>query len=348
MSTKRKVEKLMKRFLSALFVVFFSVYLFAEQCDSTIREKLIVIYEQYAKSTSVEDRAQFCLNPNLETMKKYYEGQNLGYTPKKFGDADYYPEEDIYILGEYVDAKNAFRTYEVKVNRYFKKGTEGFKIDWEGSIGYNQLSLAKYNAMKTEEELEFRCYAGLSTSYMDNYYCFSIRDANLSYQFDAYVLKTSESGNNLFNLYTGSEYRPVVLKIQYSNIYKRYFITDFVKLRWNVIEKDVAIDFNSNTTENEGYIETTIKEINLKKEEFDNKKICIRNIYILGVDQMDSNQIIFAVVYENNNNLQSIKIPMSVAIKDNLVGKLNNAINCYGVFHIDAKLGSYIQIESIE
>lgn len=229
----------MKKLL-ALFICLFSVtFVFAEKCSEEIKQQLIDVYTKYAEGTTVDTRAKYCLNPDLEKMEKYYSGKTFGYTPKKFGTCEYYPDRDLYLLTELVEGRNAIRVVEIPRYGFFKKEKGEFKLDWDAIVAYNPITLKKYNVSKSEDEIEFRCFISMTENYysnMNDYYAFTVRDESTNYIFNAYGAKKG-AGGELFDLFDGNETRPLIVKIKYNAYVDKYIITEFVQKQWSKLKK---------------------------------------------------------------------------------------------------------------
>lgn len=230
----------MKKLITILACLLSVNFIFAEKCSEEVKQKLIEVYTKYTEATTAEARSEYCINPDVPKMEKFWGDSSLGYTPTKFGDCEYYPDRDIYLLVEKREGKNAFRTVEIPRYAFFKKIKGEYKIDWDALVAWNKISLTKYNVSKPEGEYEFRCFVSMTEniySSMKNYYAFSIRDENTNYIFEAYGDKKG-AGGELFDIFYGNETRPLILKIQYDSYSDNFIITEFVQRQWTKLKKE--------------------------------------------------------------------------------------------------------------
>lgn len=229
----------MKKIFIGLLCLFFVNFAFAEKCSDEIKQKLEEIYTMYTEATTAEARSKYCIEPDINKMKKFWGDSTLGYTPSKFGNCEYYPDRDIYLLVELKEGKNAFRTVEIPRYAFFKKINGEFKLDWDALVAWNRISLKKYDVSKPEDEFEFRCFVSMTDNFyseMRNYNAFSIRDENTNYIFTAYGKKES-TGGELFDIFDGNETRPLIIKIKYDPYTDKYIITEFVQRQWTKLRK---------------------------------------------------------------------------------------------------------------
>ena len=229
----------MKKIITLLICLLTVNLVFAEKASDEIKQKLIEIYTKYTEATTAEARSKYCIDPDVKKMEKFWGDSSLGYTPTKFGDCDYYPDRDIYLLVEKAEGRNMFGTVEIPKYAFFKKINGEYKLDWDALVAWNKITLKKYDVSKPEDEYEFRCFVGMTDnmySSMKNYYAFAIRDSSTNYIFTAYGDKNG-SGGELFDIFDGNETRPLILKIKYDSNYDKYIITEFVQRQWTKLKK---------------------------------------------------------------------------------------------------------------
>lgn len=204
------------------------------QVSDEIKQELINLYTLYAQSRNVAERLQYIRSPESyrEIFQSRYGDREISYTPIRFGRCLIPANSgnmEIYALEEYVAANQGGRSVEVIQMRYFVKIGSSFKIDWEASVSYNPITLARFRALQDNQVATMRCYANLSTSSYEEYFAIGIRDEAINYQFTAYIRKNSEDGLLLMELLENGDARPVILEMQYS---KEVIITKFIQRGW--------------------------------------------------------------------------------------------------------------------
>jgi hypothetical protein len=225
-----------------LFVLFFAVcgFNFAQVSDET-RQELINLYTLYAQSKTATERLQYVRNP--ESLRSIFESRygnrDISFTPIRFGRAGRpvtSSDLDIYSLEETVSANQGGRGIEIIRYRYFVRVDNLLKIDWEASVCYNPVPLARFEALQDGQTAIMRCYADLTRSSYDNYFAFRILDEATNYQFTAYILKNTDEGLALLDFLENGDTRPLVLELKYVDNISRYdkkvLITKIVQRGW--------------------------------------------------------------------------------------------------------------------
>lgn len=110
----------------------------------------------------------------------------------------------------------------------------------------------------------------------------------------------------------------------------------------SVIKEDRSVS-ESNIDPN--YAKVTIKELNSNQEKYNNTKVSIFQIKLLGEDPKDSYGNIPAVVYEDKSNVIIVKISPK-CISDFNKNK-NGSINYYGTFIKESEYRCYILVDKI-
>lgn len=174
-------------------------------------DSIVFLVQSYYNCKKWEDRLAFVLNAETvkQHLKDYYSGQ---YLPIKI------PNDNIAIQGSNFKLNESFlvqaRTREGTI--YVKKTSDGFKIDWDATVGYNSISIRAFELGGTAQPSEFRVTVKLSNVYpLDGYYNLSIRDNNRGIY--GFISKSSVEGKKLFEiLKDGNEY-PLILQIKSDN-----------------------------------------------------------------------------------------------------------------------------------
>jgi hypothetical protein len=236
----------MKKAISSIvLLIVLSVSNIYSQVSKADREKMIEIYTLYAEAKTGTEALEYIRNPE-DHRKIFYEryatGKNF-YTPIRFGNCLLASQtKGIYALEEYVSANRGTQNIEILQYRYFLKIKNQFKIDWDASVCYNEMTFPRFIALKDGKEVNMRCYATLVDSTYDNYFAFGIRDNLTNYQFTAYTKNDSDLGIELLEYLENGDTRPVILRLKYTNDLSRYsknvFITEFVNMGW-IVENEL-------------------------------------------------------------------------------------------------------------
>jgi hypothetical protein len=234
----------MKKFIVLLAFLAVSGAVFAQvsgEIKGEIKQELINLYTSYAQSKSATERLQYIRNPESyeAIFESLYGNHDIGYSPIRFGTCGRPVsgvDMEVYALEEYVSANQRGRPIEIIQYRYFVKIGNTFKIDWEASVCYNPMTLARFNALQDGQTSTMRCYAYLTTSSYDDYFGIGIRDKATNYQFTAFIRKDSEDGLLLMEYLERGDARPVILEMKYVDNLSRYskevVINKFVMKGW--------------------------------------------------------------------------------------------------------------------
>lgn len=230
---------LMVIFLTAIS----SYYLFRSEAPENVVKK-------YLSATKWEDRLQYIRDPDLvrEKMRKHYEEGNWA-GPVKFIEI----KQPIYSKGQHgewasVDVvmakgENAFGAHiEKKFYYALRKQSDGYKIDWECSIGYNPLTLVAYKVQMPKESLKYRLIAKLSEFYYgefsqrkNEYFSINLIEDKSRDSIVGYIKRESEDGKKIFNDLKNGEEIAVMVDIKFipnSNI-PSVMIERYIQRGWN-------------------------------------------------------------------------------------------------------------------
>lgn len=174
-------------------------------------DSIVFLVQSYYNSKKWEDRLAFVLNAETvkQYLKDYYSGQ---YLPAKIR------TENIAIQGSNFKLNESFivqtRTGEGTI--YVKKTIDGFKIDWEATVGYNPISLQAFELGATTQSTEFRVNAQLTSDYVwDGYYSLYLSENNTGIY--CYISKSSVEGKKLFEILKDGKRQPLILQIKSDN-----------------------------------------------------------------------------------------------------------------------------------
>lgn len=185
-------------------------------------DSIISVVQQFFGAKKLEDRLLFVYNPDKvkPLMQKYYDGnyqiiaisKNIISIPQ-----DGYKPGDKFIIG--------LRGTPV----YMRRTLEGFKIDWEASVCYNEESLSSYSAREGTDKIIVRVVikkldASSYNSYGigDNYYMVYTGETA------CYFLKSSTVGQRISELLKGGGVARLIVEVQgatkSNNYSKKHFI----------------------------------------------------------------------------------------------------------------------------
>lgn len=231
------IEKLIKQNDSLLIV--FKVN---KEADFVITPKneedsIIFLIQSYYACKKWEDRLAYVLKPESvkPKMKEYYSDNYKSSIIKK---------DRISIQGGGYQSNESFKVVlDRSTNFYCKKINDGFKIDWEASIGYNPISMKTYKANLSTVPSEFLVKASIGTTYFYNY-----RDAQITHwnimtsdedgnSIYCYITKSSLEGKKIYEILKDGESHEMILELKIdateNNSGSIGIITKFVKEGWS-------------------------------------------------------------------------------------------------------------------
>lgn len=194
------IEKLVKQNDSLLFV--FKVNKDADFVSTPRNEEDSIVYliQSYYACKKWEDRLAFVLKPETvkSSMKEYYTDNFKSSTVIK---------DKISIQGSDYKINESFKVVISGYTIFYcKKTNDGFKIDWEATTGYNQVSLKTFRANLSTHPTEFRVNATIGNYYSYNY--FNANSTHLSVEISdnennfifCYISKSSVEGKKLYEI----------------------------------------------------------------------------------------------------------------------------------------------------
>ncbi len=208
--------------MTLLLVPFFSTALLMVGGCSQQPEDII---KDYFGVEKWEERLSMVLDPEIAKplMESYYDDWSpTGETKiERITRIDGKGKVDI---GEYIKLKvtrsglNAFGNRISETTLYYVKRTpDGYKINWQASLGINEMSWNAYKAQRPTVPIEFRVQATLGNYYNYEFinaqhYWWSIDLENFLYR---YVKKDSESGRRMYELLKDGEGHNLIVKIRF-------------------------------------------------------------------------------------------------------------------------------------
>ena len=183
------------------------------------------IIKDYFGVEKWEERLSMVLDPEIAKplMESYYDDWSPSELPKLERIMRVGSEGEVN-MGEYVELKvtlssvNAFGKRKIKTSPYYVKRTpNGYKINWQASLGINEMSWNVYRAQRPTVPIEFRVQATL-----DHYYNYEFINAQhywwniyLENSLYGYVKKDSESGRRMYELLKDGKSHNLIVKIRF-------------------------------------------------------------------------------------------------------------------------------------
>ena len=193
-----------------------------KQIESVGRTKAERVVEAYLLSDSAKGRARFVLDPKtaLPRMEKYYEESNLsGIKVKELSRIDGEGDPKPGKYGKYRAGYINRGGYKNTAIYYVKNTRDGMKIDWEPSVGYNDMSWNGFAGLRPTEPMTFRVNAQISSTYIFEFgeagaTHYSVNMAEGHFMF-GYVKKNSRLGRRLFGILKDGERHHLTLKLRF-------------------------------------------------------------------------------------------------------------------------------------
>jgi len=209
------IEKLIKQNDSLLIVFKVNKDVDYVTTPKNEEDSIIFLIQSYYACKKWEDRLAFVLKP--ETVKS---SMNAFYTDNY--KSKIITKEKISIQGS--DYKNN-ESFKVVIDGftiiYCKKTSDGFKIDWEASVGYNPISMKTFRANLSTQPTEFRVSATIGTYYNYNYrhaknthWNVSISDNDGNSISGCYISKSSAEGKRLYEILKDGKRHALILEIK--------------------------------------------------------------------------------------------------------------------------------------
>lgn len=205
--------------LRYLFLAFVAVSVLG--CGSKTPEQVV---ESYLKAKDWQERLKYVLEP--ERVKPFMEKRYSKYEPLekiKVNIAkqikDQWVEVDTVIWG-----KNALGGEVSNTHHYYlQKTNDGYKIDWEASVGLNSMTAAAFKAQRPKEPMKFRVIGTLSDNYSpfggnyvaETYWSVALKDGDENFIAYGYIPKDSEDGKKLYELLKDGETHRLILTVRY-------------------------------------------------------------------------------------------------------------------------------------
>jgi hypothetical protein len=176
-------------------------------------DSIIFLIQSYYGSKKWEDRLAYVLQPEIEKskMSEYYTDNYKSGKIKK---------DQISILGSGYKTNQIFKVKMGSQIVYCKKTNDGFKIDWEATIGYNQVSMITFKANLSSQPTEFRVYATIDTYYNYNYSNAQNTHWNININAEegnipgGYINKSSVEGKKIYDILKDGKQHQLIVELK--------------------------------------------------------------------------------------------------------------------------------------
>ncbi len=192
-------------------------------------DSIISLIQHYASARTPSQRLQYIYNSNKlrPVLEKYYKEELFSVTP--------IDSRMVSISGEHFKVGDKFIVWArgpfFSSEKYrIRKTADGFKVDWEATVGYNAVNLDTYLAEKRTDKIRCRILvSGLDEYFNSAYFSFS----------DGIVKKSSAAGQRLASLTNDGRIHRIIVEgngmnIQDDDGYSRFkfVVTRIVSEDW--------------------------------------------------------------------------------------------------------------------
>lgn len=173
------------------------------------RDSINVLIQNFFYSKNISDRKIFLDDPkNLLNYMEFHGSYKI--TP-----------DQITIIGENFKIGDSFKVLIERRTLYLLKKTDGFKIDWLSSTGYNEIPLSVFKADNDLNKGYFRIIAKLGDYYNYSYRSSSkdfwnvqIKENDGDHIGSCYVAKTSLAGKKLYEILKDGKEHDLIVEIK--------------------------------------------------------------------------------------------------------------------------------------
>lgn len=198
------------------------------------------VVKDYLQS-DVEGRLDYVISSeNIEEkMKKHYDGVNVIWTDEMIAENEFESEAD----GEKGTVTRTLKSNTQDRDIYsLRKVDNKWKINWEASVGYNEMNLVEFQAVRPSTPVELRLNIEL-----DDYYNYELRNAQGEYYslqvfedqtqetFNVYIKKDTSDGKAIFEELKSGARKKITLTM---------YIPDYFKSGGNIALVDKIISLN--------------------------------------------------------------------------------------------------------
>lgn len=163
------------------------------------------VVKEYLQADGIEGRMDYVVHSEniQEKMQKHYDGVNLNWSKEDIEGQNFESEQN----DEMAIVTMTNKTYAEDQSIYhLTKVKNKWKIHWEASVGYNEMNLVEFKAVRPSTPITFRLIASLDDYYnyefsnaQKDYYSIYLYDNQTQESFYVYVEKESPDGEAIFN-----------------------------------------------------------------------------------------------------------------------------------------------------
>lgn len=183
------------------------------------------VMEDYIEAKTWQDRLATVLHreKTKTRMEKYYSDTRLGGSEvEEIVRIDGEKEIDV---GEYIKLKVSYTTSRDRRNThlyYVKRTSDGYKIDWEASLGINEMSLKAYQVQRLINSMIFRVTAKLDDYYnyefrnaYSGYLSVSLSDDGPGFPLYGYAKRDSKHGKRIYEILKDGEEHNLIVQVRF-------------------------------------------------------------------------------------------------------------------------------------
>jgi len=198
------------------------------------KDSIIKFIQDYYTCENWADRLTYVWQPATvkKNMESYY---SSGYKPSEIKKIDLIFNSMNFNNGDII--KVYAETFKMFI--YIRKISNSYKLDWEATVGFNNIpiSIFKANISKTSTRFRAKCN-------VIGYYNWDFRDAKDTHWSIAsviekggancFVSKSSADGQKLYEILKDGKEHDLIIEIKYSNDDNTCIITKFIQEGWAI------------------------------------------------------------------------------------------------------------------
>lgn len=189
-------------------------------CGNRTPEQVV---ESYLKAKDWQERLKYVLD--ADKVKAAMEKRYSKYEPPEKYKVhplkqikDQWVGVDAVIWGKNALGGEVSDTYHY----YLQKTNNGYKIDWESSVGLNSMTAAAFKAQRPKEPVKFRLLGKLSDYYSpvgndvaETHWSVGLTGGDKEFIAYGYITKNSEDGKKLYEILKDGETHRLILTVRY-------------------------------------------------------------------------------------------------------------------------------------
>lgn len=200
-------------------------------------DSIISVVQQYAGAKNLEDmlKVAYCPNKVKDKINKYYDQGFRARLVDKNTVA--IPGSGYKVGNKFIVNARTPQGYSLDPI-YMRKTADGFKVDWEATVGYKEENIDSYNTRKGTDKIILR--VSLNNPESSDQSEYGVGDSYYKFYPYCYVLKSSAAGQRIAQLCKNGKSAKIIVEVEgkskYSSYYEDYehftFITRIVSEDW--------------------------------------------------------------------------------------------------------------------